>query len=103
MWTTKTTAPPTRYEAIIRAIELTDEAIKVAIAKSAEIILLSQRSKLVEALVDGDDEDDEERASGPWKCNACGQTGDTEETLVEGFLCPACSSARVTYNATEET
>jgi rubrerythrin len=103
MWTTKTAAPPTRYEAILKAIELTDEAIYNASDDYTNRKLLLQRLRLVEALAEDEDTEEEDEKSGPWKCEACGQTGESEAELVDGMLCPACDSSKITYNAPEET
>lgn len=62
MWSTK--APPTRYEAILKALELTDEAIDNASSSAIEMRLVSQRRDLVEALANDEDLPEEEEEEG---------------------------------------
>jgi predicted Zn-ribbon and HTH transcriptional regulator len=98
MWT-KTPVPPTRYEVILKAIDLTDAAIANAVDDYTNQKLLSQRRLLVEALANDEDPEEEEEDvnQGPWKCDDCGQIGRSEEELVDGMHCPACRSGAITY------
>lgn len=101
MWTSKP-VPPTRYEAILKAIKLTDEAIDNTADDYTNRKLLLQRLRLVEALAEDENPDDDEDDDDSWKCENCGEEGDSKETLVDGLICPACKSAQIVFNPGEK-